>query len=216
MPPKRVAPPPTSSTDVEAASPPRTSFVSVPKGFLPLLLYSSFFLVFPLLSEYMTYDFTTTEVRAGTIAAATVGALILVGANDCVAWFNMGLFFHIGVEVGVLDAVMVYAQADTTSTEGMVLAWVAFGIILVHLVPFLLFDHRDLLTLLAFAGVIVNTSALVFIDPTRLLLTASSSSLLLGLVLLIACIESCHTSMLSQLREACSDGTWIVCLPYAR
>lgn len=188
--------------------------LSVPKGFVPATLYSLFFLMFPMLSTYTTFDFTDAWIQAGTIASSALVAIILVSANDCVAWFNMGLAFHIGIEVGVLDTVAQYALASNTPTEGTVLAWVAFGVIVAHLLPFLFVDRSSLLTLLAFAGIIVNTSALVFIAPSMLLQTALSASLLLGLVLLVACIDCVNTSLMSQLRQAMKEGTWFLCLPY--
>lgn len=188
--------------------------VSVPKGLLPVTLYSLFFLAFPLISHFVTYDFTDEIVRVGVIVASFLAATIILVANDCVAWFNMALFFHLGVEITVLDTLITFAQASTTSDTGLVLAWTASAVIIIHLLPFFLLDHAGLLTLLAYAGVAVNASALVFVEPTMLLLVGFSSTVLLACVLLIAYIDCVRTSMLSQLRQALTEGTWLMCVKY--
>lgn len=188
--------------------------MSVPKGILPVTFFSLFFLAFPLLQNYYAFDYTDTTTRACVITSSFLAALFVLLANDCVAWFNMILFFHIGLEVVVLDTLMTFAQASTTDDVGVALGWTAFGVILLHLVPFLLVDHSGVLTLLAFAGTVVNTSALVFVDPSQMLLVGFSSSMLLIAVLLIACIDCVSTSLLTQFRSALTHGTWIVCGKY--
>jgi hypothetical protein len=197
-------PPPASSTKSGK------SMVSVPKGLIPTLIYSLFFITFPLVSYYETMDFTATEERVGVILCSVGAAAFIVLANDCVTWFNMALFFHLGVEITVLDTLIDYADATSGDAE-TALAWTAAAIIVLHLVPFFTLDHSGLLTLLAAAGVVVNASALVFVDSDMLLLTGFSASVLLAAVLLIACIDCVHTSLLSQLRQAVKEGTWLVC-----
>tara|TARA_B110001450_G_scaffold179082_1_gene167317 strand:- start:1594 stop:2382 length:789 start_codon:yes stop_codon:yes gene_type:complete len=186
----------------------------VPKGLIPLFAYSLFMLMFPVVDFYEEIDYTSTPTRVGIITSSFVVALLVVLANDCVVWFNMFLFFHAGVEITVVDTLVTYARASDTDDTGMALAWLAATIIALHLVPFFLVDHAGLLTLLAFAGVVVNASALVFVHPSSLLLTSFSSLILLALVLLIACIRCTKTSLLSQLRQAMREGTWILCMSY--
>ena len=188
--------------------------MSVPKGLIPVTIYSLFFLTFPLISHYVTYDFTDDMIRAGVIVASFLAATIILTANDCVAWFNMALFFHLGIEITVLDTLITFAQAATTSDTGTALAWTAWAVIIIHLLPFFLIDHAGLLILLSYAGLIVNASALVFVQPSMLLLTSFSSAVLLACVLLIACIDCVRTSMLSQVRQAATEGTWLVCSKY--
>jgi hypothetical protein len=187
--------------------------LKIPKGFLPTLIYSTFFLIFPILDEYAAYDYTTTLVRVGVIAASVVAATLLVAANDCVAWFNMVLFFYIGVEVTVLDAIKSYADETGREDSEKVLAWLAFGAIIFHLVPFLVVDYEKLLIVLASVGVVTNAAALVIVEPARLLVASAASSALLLSVLLIACIECVQTSLLSQLKIALRVG-FFKCLPY--
>ena len=192
----------------------RSTRCSVPKGLIPTILYGLFFVSFPLLSHYRDTDFTDTDVRIGVIVSSFVASTIILFANDCVAWFNMALFFHLGIEITVIDVLMDYIDAPTTDDTETALAWTAIAVIAIHLIPFFTIDHSGLLTLLAFAGVVVNTSALVFVDSSMLLLTAFSASVLLACVLLIACIECVRTSMLSQIRQAFTEGTWLVCSKY--
>ena len=189
----------------------------VPKGLLPTLFYSLFFLAVPLVWLYQPGDIadgSATSTRVLAIAGAAVGGLFLIAANDCVAWFNMSLFFHIGIEVKVLELLLAYAQADAASTLEMVLGWIAFVVVIVHLIPFLLTDRLGLLTLLAYAGVVVNAAAMVYVSYADLLLVSLSSGMLLGSTILIAGIDCLNTSLLSTLRKATRDGTWIVCLPF--
>ena len=207
---------PTVSASANVSSRPtkKSKYCSVPKGLIPTILYSLFFISFPLLSHFTSIDFGDTEVRVAVIASSFVASVIILLANDCVAWFNMALFFHLGIEITVIDTLVDYIDAPTTNDTGTALAWVAVAVIAIHLLPFFTMDHSSLLTLLASAGVVVNTSALVFVEPSMLLLTAFSAAVLLACVLLIACIECVRTSLLSQLRQACTEGTWIVCSNY--
>ena len=211
-----------SGTTCKKASVASWCKLSVPKGLLPTLLYSLFFLAFPLCVDYTDIVEVSggeplvkdTEWKVAVIAASFVAALLVLLANDCVAWFNMILFFHLGVEITVLDSLVQYAD-DNDGSE-MTLAWIAAAVILLHLVPFFTVDHAGLLTLLAFVGIVVNTAALVFVSPGMLLLTGFSSTMLLMGVLLIACIDCVKTSMLSQLRLAFKEGTWLMCSTYEK
>ena len=188
--------------------------IKVPKGFFPTALYSTFFLTIPLLFNYVSYDFTTDMTRAGVVVSSVVVGGVVILANDCVAWFNVALYFHIGVEVIVLDRLMTFAQNSTTDEGHMALAWTTFAVVIVHLLPFLLFDRLGLLALLAYVGIVVNASVLVFLDPTLLLLVGFSSTTLLGATLLIAGIDCINTSMLSNFRSAMKDGSFLLCQSY--
>lgn len=188
--------------------------VHVPQGFLMNLLYAALFLTVPLLYHYMEYDYTDDMVRGGVIATSSVVALAVVLANNYQTWFNMVFFFHVALEVKALDTILQYAQADERSDTAEALAWTAFSIIIVHLVPFLFVDQASLLIFLAFAGVITNTSALVFIDSTQLLTVGFSSTVLLGASLCIAGRCGVRTSLLSSLRDALNTKSCIACLTY--
>tara|TARA_B100001540_G_scaffold276045_1_gene262616 strand:- start:374 stop:1111 length:738 start_codon:yes stop_codon:yes gene_type:complete len=188
--------------------------ISVPKGFLPTLLYAAFFFAFPVLDKYVDYDFTETPIRIGVITSSVLAAVIILGANDCVAWFNMALGFHIGVEVGVIDTLMDYARADERENAEGVLAWTAVAVIVIHLLPFVLMDNAKVMMVLGAAGIVVNATALVFVDSSSLLLAGLSSSVLLASVLLVACIDCVRTSIISQLRLALANKTLLTCAPY--
>jgi hypothetical protein len=192
---------------------------AVPKGFAPTLLFSAFFLSLPIVYFYecqeRTFEIGSGELdtcfnsdwdKALTVVLSFLAALCITIANDCVAWFNMMLFFHIGVEVYVLDKLYAFADDPARTDVGMVFAWVGFGTVIVHLIPFLIADHAKLLIFLAFVGMWVNTWIAVFMDTGFILITGLSSGMLLLATLLIACIDCVKTSMLSQLR-ACMMGT---------
>jgi hypothetical protein len=196
----------------------KVSSISVPKGFLPLFFYAAAFLLAPILYEYVDYTWTDSTTRAALIVVSVAYALSVVFANDCVAWFNMVLFFHIGIEVKVLEILMDFARLTTTTDGDEVLAWTGFVVIIVHLIPFLLVDNTMFLTLLAVAGVIVNAAVLVYLTDAstdaHLLLTGFSSVSLLGTTLCISGVCDVSTSMLTALRKAMTDGTWLTCSGY--
>lgn len=188
--------------------------MTVFRGFVPLLLYSSIFASLPLIYEYVDIDYANDGVRTGVITLSSTVATIVVMANDCAAWFNMALFFHVGVEVRVLDVLMEVARRPSTSDADEALAWSAFAVILVHLIPFFLLDHAAFLTVLAFAGVVVNAAALVVVQPELLLLTGLSSTVLLGATLCICARQRVCCSLFHNLRSAMQGGGWFACLPY--
>lgn len=190
------------------------SAVKVPKGFLPLLFYSAMFMLAPILYTYVEYTWTDTMTRASLIAVSAGYAVMVVLANDCVVWFNMVLFFHIGIEVKVLEILYDNAQLETTDTMDEMLFWSAFATIIVHLLPFLLIDKTMLLTLLASAGVIVNSTVLVFLDDSHLLLVGFSSVSLLGTTLCISGVCDVATSLMTNFYKAMKDGTWLKCSSY--
>lgn len=191
--------------------------MTVPKGFLPTLFFSLFFLSIPLALLFQPWemaDSTAMSTRVLTVGAATLGGLFVILANECVAWFNMALFFHIGVEIKVLQTLADFAQHTDTLSGDSTLGWIAFIVILVHLLPFLVSDRLGLLTLLAYVGLVVNTIAVLYTDYPSLLLVSLSSGMLLGSTLLIAGIDCIDTSILSTLRKAMKDNTWLVCSPF--
>lgn len=212
--------PPRSTTVIpvvlETSASTKESFsaVSVPKGFLALFLYSAMFAVPPILFEYVEYTWTDTATRVGVIVVAAVFALAVVLANDCLTWFNIMLFFHIGVEVRVLDVLMSKARLETTSDGDAALAWTGFIVVLVHLIPFLLVDSIKFLALVAFAGVVVNATVLVYLEPDLLLLVGISSVSLLQTTLCISGICEVKTSMFTAVRKAMNDEKWLTCSQY--
>ena len=186
----------------------------VVKGFLPLLIYSLFFFAAPIVDEYTDMDYTTVRVKAGVVVASVLAPLVLVLSNDCVVWFNSALFFHIGIEVGLLHELYDHARDDTLRDVEAALAWVGFAVIIAHLLPFLLLDHAKVLIPLAFVGVVANTTTALYLDVDKMLLVAFSASVLLGATLLIASIDCVRTSVLSQLRIALTRGTCANCAAY--
>lgn len=194
----------------------RSCGCAVPKGFLPLLFYSLFFLSLPIEFYYMNLDFVDLMTRTGFFLTAFATATFLLVANDPVVVFNMVLFFHIGVEAKVLDDVTEFALNSPAEDYEVVLAWLTFGIIIVHLLPFLLLDNPMLLIVLAYVGILVNTAALSYLamETGYVFAVGLSATTLLGVTLLIASNSHVKTSMLTQLRNALSSGSWLLCMPF--
>lgn len=179
------------------------------RGVLPLLAFSIFFGTIPLLNLYMDYNYMKELVRVGTLLTAASVGLVLLMANDCLAWYNFLLFFHIGIEVKLLDRLLQKAQEMYVEELDMALSYSGFALLLTHLVPFLLVDNIPLLSFAAWAGVIANTFVLLYLDTSQLLLYGLSSTALLASVFCIGCVCNQRVSMLSQLREAMTTGHWI-------
>ena len=64
------------------------------------------------------------------------------------------------------------------------MSWIGGGILIFHLIPFLVLDYEKTLT---FLGIIVNSAVLVFVDPTKLLVASSTAS-----AVLLACLHRVH------------------------
>lgn len=189
----------------------RLGGLQVPKGVLPMIIYGAFFFCFPVLNEFMQYDYTDTMVRTSVIGASILAPIILVGANDCVAWYLCALAFHTGQEVVVLSKLLNYYETtgkDADDSE-QIFKWIAFGVVVAHLVPFYVYDQPGMLGFLASVGIVVNTVINVVIPDNngQLLITGFSSTVLLATVLLIVCIDCVKTSLLSQLRAAMGRGS---------
>ena len=145
----------------------------------------------------------------------------------------MILFFYIGLEVRVLhltldfiqtavdggDATKVFGMPNANNVQDRALAWAAFVVIIVHLVPFLIVNRRKLLALLAFAGAPINTALCGYLklpnpssgafdqDFTLLMLSASLALLALTLFTIRMKCEEC--SLFTHFRRAIREGTWI-------
>lgn len=184
------------------------------KGFFPLMLFSFYFALLPVLAHNIEIDYTDTLSRIVVLSCIFLAGFFVVAANCCVCWFNIALFFHIGIEVGVLQVLWTYAQEQ----EGfaMVLSWITYATIIVHLIPFLVVDRGMPLTVLAFVGLLVNAATILFVHPADLVLVSASAAGLLGASLVFPGIDCIHTSMLSNLRAAMKSGVWIKCSPYEK
>lgn len=193
----------------------------VPKGFVPLLLMSALFLVPPVVDGFASIDYGSDTSKLLAVGYASTLATVVVMANECSAWFNFALFFHIGLETRVLELLATYAQAATTTDTDMALAWTAFVVIIVHLLPFVLMDHAYLLALLAFAGVVINAVVVIYVPVVTLafspflFLVVLSALVLLGATTCIQGVCAAKCSLLTSLRESMRDGSWFACQRYA-
>ena len=194
------------------------------KGFLLTFAYAALALLVPLLWYYIDFDTTDNVTRGVTIGLSAVATGLVVYADDCIVWYNMALFFHTGLEVYLIDVAFDYAHEAGRTDAEMGLALAGAITLIVHLVPFYLLDSKWLLTLLASAGVVVNTAVFVFLDTTRkasadlvdttLLLYVGSSVALLISTLLVVGHNCMKPSMLTLLRYALMEGSCITCAPY--
>ena len=186
----------------------------VARGLIPSQLFGLLFFALPMVDYYTSFDTTDTHIRAVVIALGVVAPTLLIVANDYVAWFTIALYFHVGMEVRAIDALVDYAGDGGTADHASILAYSAAAAIGLHIVPFFLSDRCSLLTFFAWLGVVVNTSSLVFVvDSDQVMLTSLSALGLLGVVVMIACIPCVKTSLPSQLRQARQEGV-CHCLPY--
>lgn len=198
------------------APPPAKSMIpsmvmGVPRGLIPTLTYSLFAFFVPFLFLYVDYDFTTDVAKGVTIGLSAIAAIVMVLANDCCCWYNMMLAFHTALEVKVIDTTLTFAYASGTSDGDMALAIVGAVVVIVHLIPFYVSDRLMLLGVLAFAGVIVNATILVFLDSSMLLLVGSSSLALLAVTMIISGVCEIKTSLLSLIRESVLAKKCITC-----
>ena len=174
--------------------------LSPPTGFLPLLMYCSFFAALPLVHDYATYDLTEDVDRIVAILISLAGCVILMLATTVhpAVWYNIALFYHAAVEVRACDTILGFAKDETTADQDEVMSLAAVIVIILHLVPFLFMDGTCLLAIVATAGVLVNASALVFIDSGFMFQAAISSTMLLAMILIFRAQTS-----LSLFSQAC-------------
>ena len=188
--------------------------LAVPRGLLPTLVYAGLAFVVPFLTFYGTFDFSSAGTQAATVALSAVAALVVLYANCCTCWFNMMLFFHIALEVRVVDVALTFAYAEGTSANAAALAITGAVVVIAHLVPFLLVDRVAPLSVLAAAGVVVNSALLVYITAQPPLLVGASATALLAFTLVIGGVCEVRTSLLTLLLEAVRTGDCIKCSRY--
>lgn len=178
------------------------------RGFLATLLLSSLALAIPLIWTYGEIDYSDDTSRGLTIGVSGVAATLLGMTRSSITMFNVVLFFHIGIEVGVLDTAITFANQDGVSDVDMGLAITAAIIIILHLIPFLLSDNFMALAILGSAGLVINTATTVFLDAASTLLASTSAAVLLIMIYMTSCSQ---TSMLTSLQNALVAGDCIVC-----
>ena len=189
--------------DIESNACERKSRFHIPcalpsRAFLIAMLYAGFLLATPVCLTYVDIDYSSNLARGLLIGGSAVLALTVAHAGTTAAWYNMILLFHTGVEVKIADVAITFARASGTETVDLVLASVGAGVVILHLIPFFLSDMSALLVVLAMAGVVVNTSIVVFLESSLLLLVLATSIALLVLTLIVSA-SGIKASMLSQI-----------------
>ena len=110
------------------------------KGFLPVALFSAIALMSTLLTSF---DDVSPWVSFGFAIAISLMSLFV---NDLGHSFNFALFLHIGAEVNIL----------TKFYENTPFYWAFMGVIIAHLLPFLVVSWPMFLVFLSTVGVAVN------------------------------------------------------------
>jgi hypothetical protein len=195
----------------------------VPRGFLPLLLYSSFFFLVPFFYEEMDYDYTDDTTRIGVIAISAIGALILIVGCDVAVYFNSVLFAHTALELAVVKVLLDFIDSDnlivkenssgeklSNSDGDKILAWIAMVIIIGHLIPFYVLDNPRVLGVVAAAGIVLNTTVITYLDHNKLDIVAFSTVVLMGLTLLLQFTTCKEFTLLSSLRHALMKRTCLI------
>lgn len=183
----------------------------LPSGFIAFLVYSLCVGALPILFEFCSYDLDDTHVKyvfMGLGAAACLVLMLATSVHEAI-WYNLVLFYHIGVEANAVEDLLDYSEDLVRTREEETLSMVALCTIIVHLVPFLFVDRACVLVLLATAGVLVNVSALIYVDEEDLFKVSTSSLMLLGAVLAFRNVES--LSMFSQFRAGLRNRVCLIC-----
>jgi hypothetical protein len=160
-----------------------------PTGPLVTLLFSAAICAGPLVYLYttsMTSDYSADNTRAIAASVTFVSALLVFFSLKAETLFNLSLFLHIGFEVFLVDKVFEVAR-NTSDTTLEVMSYVGGSVIIVHLLPFLLYNGPRTLTFFAFVGIPVNTLLILFSVPSlgyKLLFDIGVTSI----VLLSSCI----------------------------
>ena len=153
----------------------------VPKGLLPLTVFSVLAFLPPLLTIW-TVDqpgYDRLDKMVPPIFSIVVAFLIPL-CNCPKTTFNMALGFHAGCETLLLN--LLYDSSSATY-------WVFFGVIIAHLVPFVLLPTSPtLLAFLSTVGVCVNAFfaywghyPIVYVVPSALLLQGVTCVVVVGL-----------------------------------
>jgi hypothetical protein len=180
------------------------------RGFVPLLLYSLFAAALPFMYFYGDYDYTEDMTRAGVIVLSALLGFVVLMANDCCTWYNMALFFHTAVEVRLLDTTIAVATGSTSSDADVFWSWVGAVVVIVHLLPFFLVDSPMTLAL-ALVGVPVNAALAVYRDVALLPIVVPSAAGFFLIACIVLSVNQLQPSMLTKLRAALAEGTWIQC-----
>ncbi len=180
----------------------------VPKGILPLAIFSALAFLPPLLTIWTVgqrgYDRLD---RAVPPILAIVAAFIVPFCNCPKTLFNMALGFHIGCETLLLN--LSYDSSSATY-------WVFFGVIIAHMLPFVLLPTSPtLLAFLSTVGVCVN-ALLAYWAHYPIVYVVPSALFLQGVTFIVVVGLRRDATLLSLLRDTFALGTYpfLSCFPY--
>ena len=182
-----------------------------PTGVLAVLFYAIYAGLLPMLYFFVDLDYTDNVTRGVVVGMVTLLPAFILLANDLCTWFNMALFMHLATEIDLLVSTITYATESATPEADMIWSWIGAAIVLVHLVPFVFFDHKRLNVFLAAVGVPVNVAIEVFLDTPFVPNAAISAAFFLLVALYVANDESAKKcSIVNQFLYALRTGKgWI-------
>lgn len=186
----------------------------VPQGFLMTLLFLAASIGVPLVNFYGGVDYTNEMVPPFLTALSTLSAVLLFAlASTLPTFYNIVLGLYTGIEIRVIDAAFTYANATYTTQAGMVWSLIGGCVVILHLIPFYVTEKGMIVTSLAAVGIGVNTAITTYIEPA-LAFQAYSTGVAFLLTSLSVIGISCETcSLLSLLREAMKNGSFLTCKP---
>ena len=202
-----------ASEEKDVVVEPQDNSFHVARGFIPLLLYSSIFLIIPLVSKFANLDYTDTSVRVSVISFSVATTSIILLSKDVLVLLNSVLLFHTAIEAFVIERTINYVEHSDDDTT-TILSWIAITCVFLHILPFYLTQNVLFLTTCASFGTVLNTALIIFVDPDELLFVAYSSACLLGSTIIMMSFPCHNFALISQLVDTCKDGSWVVCEKY--
>ena len=190
-------------------------FLNVPKGFLPVVVNSGMSLALSLVLMFGNIVYTSDAVRAILIGASIGTPFALAFANDVAVWFNIVLFFAIGVQSKLIQHTLEFSRQDTLGDFEVFLCIAASTLIIATLVCLLFVSQRRILvTVLSMASVTISTITSLYVIPDMLpLIFITSNSLLLMVLFCTYCCKGQTVAILSLLHETVHDRKWLTCMP---
>lgn len=205
--------PPTQSSPSSTDAVWWKKYLQVPKGFLPVLVHSGMALALSLVLMFANLVYTSNAVR-GVLVGASIGTpFALAFANDVIVWYNLVLFFDIGVQSKLVQHTIEYSQGSERSDIHIFLSIAGISLIVAHLCLLLLTNRRMIVTTLTMTSVSVSSITALYVVPDLFpLVFLTSNSMLLMVLFATGCCKE-EVAILSLLHKAMHEGTWFQLTP---
>tara|TARA_B110001450_G_C17633479_1_gene486205 strand:- start:1079 stop:1612 length:534 start_codon:yes stop_codon:yes gene_type:complete len=122
------------------------------------------------LERGLTHDYTEMNARIATIIVAAFGGLFCLLCTSSTSAFNTFLGYYLGLEIYMIQETFAVARDIGGPFDEVQKgwAWASGFIILFHLLPFLLINKSCLLYPLAYVGLLVNITTILYVAPLTL------------------------------------------------